>query len=95
MKKFCNDECRNEFHKHGSAFGPLKGRLETLVKRWTREMEKRLMATIGEQRAATLTQGTLMRTLRDDVENHRKDIAALLSDVVRLDRDIKEINQNP
>lgn len=30
-RRFCKDECKDEFHYHGSAFGPLKIRLEKLV----------------------------------------------------------------
>jgi hypothetical protein len=51
-KKFCGPEdpgkgqCKNEYHRHGSAFGPLKTRLENLVTKLTRETFKGLTADI-------------------------------------------------
>ncbi len=37
QKKFCDRHCKDEFHRHGSAFGPLKETLHNLVKRWLEE----------------------------------------------------------
>jgi len=42
IKKFCGDQCKKEFHAHGSAYGPLKVRLEKLVRQITRELEVRV-----------------------------------------------------
>jgi hypothetical protein len=36
-RKFCKDQCKDEFHNHGSAFGPLKVTLTKLVEKLTRE----------------------------------------------------------
>ena len=45
VQKFCSDECRKEFHANGgNAFGPLKTRLEKLVHRITKELERRIKA---------------------------------------------------
>lgn len=30
-KKFCCSKCKDEFHKYGSAYGPLKAKLEKLI----------------------------------------------------------------
>lgn len=34
VKLFCSPLCKAEYHRHGSAFGPLKTKLENLVKRY-------------------------------------------------------------
>jgi hypothetical protein len=40
-KKFCCDNCRKEFHANGgNAFGPLKTRLEKLVRQITAELQR-------------------------------------------------------
>jgi len=39
-KKFCKRSCKDEFHNHGSAFGPLKVTLENLVTRWLKDHRK-------------------------------------------------------
>ncbi len=42
-REFCCDNCRKEFHANGgNAFGPLKTRLEKLVRQITGELERRL-----------------------------------------------------
>ena len=42
-REFCGDNCRKEFHANGgNAFGPLKTRLEKLVRGITGELERRL-----------------------------------------------------
>jgi hypothetical protein len=42
-REFCGDNCRKEFHANGgNAFGPLKTRLEKLVRQITGELERRL-----------------------------------------------------
>ncbi len=42
-REFCSDNCRKEFHANGgNAFGPLKTRLEKLVRAITRDLEGRL-----------------------------------------------------
>jgi hypothetical protein len=37
-RKFCTTECKNEFGRHGSAFGPLKTHIETMMTRHTRAL---------------------------------------------------------
>ena len=42
-KKFCSKQCKEEFRSHGSAFGPLKAKLEKLVHQMaTKWIEDRL-----------------------------------------------------
>jgi len=36
-KKFCTTECKDEFHRHGSAFGPLKNHLTKLIRETGKE----------------------------------------------------------
>lgn len=36
-REFCSPACKKEFHRHGSAFGPLKETLQNLVKGWLKE----------------------------------------------------------
>jgi hypothetical protein len=52
-REFCGDNCRKEFHANGgNAYGPLKTRLEKLVRGITRDLETQLdmlrSATAGE-----------------------------------------------
>lgn len=37
-RKFCSTNCKNEFGRHGSAFGPLKTHIETMMNRHTKEL---------------------------------------------------------
>lgn len=41
-KRFCSDRCRKEFHHHGSAFGPLRVRLEKMIAQGVKELKVRL-----------------------------------------------------
>lgn len=43
-KRFCSDQCRKEFHRHGSAFGPLRVKLEKIIAQATRELRAELEA---------------------------------------------------
>ena len=54
-KKFCGPkdpgkgECKNEYHRNGgTAFGPLKSRLETLVTKLSREESKKLRDRVDQ-----------------------------------------------
>ena len=51
VQRFCQKACRFEFHKHGSAFGPLKIKLEKLTLKTVREETAKLRA---ELKALTL-----------------------------------------
>lgn len=44
--RFCKDQCRKEFHQHGSAFGPLKTRLEKLTVATVKECVKSIEARL-------------------------------------------------
>ena len=41
-RKFCCSKCKDEFGQHGSAFGPLKTRIETMMKRHTNELREQI-----------------------------------------------------
>lgn len=32
IQKFCSDQCRKQFHRYGSSYGPLKTGLEKIIK---------------------------------------------------------------
>jgi hypothetical protein len=43
VQKFCQDNCRKEFHKNGgNAFGPLKSKIEGMIRKGTAELEKQI-----------------------------------------------------
>lgn len=56
-KYFCNradpgkGQCKGEFHRHGSAFGPLRTKLEKLVTKLTREKFSELEKLIEKERS--------------------------------------------
>jgi hypothetical protein len=39
-RKFCKEECRKEFHRFGSGYGPIKQALEKLIEKRTRDQVK-------------------------------------------------------
>lgn len=45
-RRFCSQSCKDEYHRHGSAFGPLKERLEKLVASLAEEKFKPLQSEI-------------------------------------------------
>lgn len=49
---FCSDACRKEFHHHGSAFGPLRIKLEKMIDSRFRELVKKISGL--EQRVSRL-----------------------------------------
>lgn len=49
---FCSDACRKEFHHHGSAFGPLRIKLEKMIDARFRELVQKIAAL--EQRVGRL-----------------------------------------
>ena len=46
-KRFCAKTCSDEFHRYGAAFGPLKEKMEKLVRRWVREEIEKLWTRDG------------------------------------------------
>lgn len=46
-QRFCSDACRYEYNKHGAAFGPLKAKLEKLVRQIIQDEVARLKQDIG------------------------------------------------
>src|SRR5271154_2023750 len=58
-RKFCKQDCKDEYNRHGSAFGPLKTRLERIVKL---EVAKRLEAAIFDH----------VHNLRDEIDLHHQ-----------------------
>ena len=70
-KRFCCDNCRKEYHQNGGAFGPLKGRLERLVRSWMKsyqiDMDQNLIRL--QQRVETLEKnhGLDVKALRDEI----------------------------
>jgi len=49
---FCSDACRKEFHHHGSAFGPLRIKLEKMIDARFRELVQKIAGL--EQRVSRL-----------------------------------------
>lgn len=43
-RKFCDDACRKEFHHHGSAFGPLRIKLEKMIAVAVKDLKVQLAA---------------------------------------------------
>lgn len=51
-QRFCCAECKNEFHRHGSAFGPLKDKLTKLVRSLVQQMIEPVVKAEVEARVA-------------------------------------------
>jgi len=51
-RKFCTTECKNEFGRHGSAFGPLKTHIETMMTRHTKQVRIELADLVKKLDAA-------------------------------------------
>jgi len=72
-KRFCTDKdpgkgnCKDEFHRNGGAFGPLKIKLEKLVAKMAREKFKELSAQIEalEKRVGELEEPTTSIHMND------------------------------
>jgi hypothetical protein len=76
-KRFCKPECKNEFHQHGAAFGPLKQRLEKLI-------NKEVAARVGDVSrviAATVKPEALARA----GFIHRSQLRGLFARVAQLE----------
>lgn len=58
IKLFCSPGCKAEYHRHGSAFGPLKTRLENLVRKYFKEIAQDRVAAL-EKRVAELEAAAL------------------------------------
>jgi len=58
-RKFCQQSCKDEYNRHGSAFGPLKTRLERIIKL---EVARRLQDAIGDH----------VQILREMIERHHQ-----------------------
>jgi hypothetical protein len=63
-KKFCDDNCRKEFHRHGAAYGPIKQALEKLI-------EKTVKSEV-QKYATRLTALELANVERAEVEAQRE-----------------------
>jgi hypothetical protein len=78
VKKFCGKTCKDEFHRHGSAFGPLKATLENLVKRWLKDYRKE----VNRRLDAIEERITVMERDAEDFDARliqlRKDVSGLL-----------------
>lgn len=48
-RRFCNTECKNEFHSHGSAFGPLKTKIETLIRKHVDTLQPAALTSLAGQ----------------------------------------------
>jgi hypothetical protein len=65
-REFCSDNCRKEFHANGgNAFGPLKTRLEKLVRQITGELERRILVL----ERALIAEKSVERLIRAAVES--------------------------
>jgi hypothetical protein len=45
-RKFCSTQCKNEYARHGSAFGPLKTRITTMIDRRVKELTDKKFAEL-------------------------------------------------
>jgi hypothetical protein len=80
---FCSDTCRDEYHRYGSAFGPMKAYLTLLIEKASKEEAKRQLAAhvAGKEfRAALALAGFI----------HRSQIKPLLRLATRVDALEKE-----
>jgi hypothetical protein len=74
-QKFCCDPCRKEFHRHGSAFGPMKLGLYSAIDKKYAALERML-----RQHMRTGTMKAILETLANfnrDVESVRKRVERL------------------
>ena len=55
MRRFCNSGCRRDYHKFGSAFGPLKDSFERRIDRAAYSVRDALIAVIADIGARQLT----------------------------------------
>ncbi len=85
-KKFCDDNCKAEFHRFGSAFGPLKETVSNIARE-------------EAQKAARVTDGALARVLEwvdrvteqlTAMEHRIEGFAKQVSQIPRLSREIDE-----
>lgn len=80
-RRFCNVKCKNEYHQHGSAFGPLKHRLEKLVVKLAGQaMSKEAMMRSGFIHRSQLRKKPAdqrAEELRDDITRLQGGLAAL------------------
>lgn len=85
-KRFCDDECKTEFHKHGSAFGPLK---DTVV-RIAAEQARKASRVTDEALAGVLA--TIERMSEELTAMHARieGFAKQISQVPRLSREIDD-----
>lgn len=51
-RKFCSTNCKNEFARFGSAFGPLRTHIETMMTRHTKEIRGEVVKVAKDLQAA-------------------------------------------
>lgn len=48
-RRFCNTQCKNEFGSHGSAFGPLKTKIENLIRKHVATTQPAALTSLAGQ----------------------------------------------
>ena len=79
--KFCKDECRKEFHRYGSSYGPLKTGLHKAI-------DKQCAALIKKHRAEVVE---LAEEVATTLEDHLRCIQDLDSEAKRLAVEVAEL----
>jgi hypothetical protein len=54
-REFCSQDCKDEFNRHGSAFGPLRERLTKLIEKASKEEAARQFAGVWPAATNLLT----------------------------------------
>lgn len=77
-KRFCKEQCKKEFHQHGAAFGPLKQRLEKLIR-------KEVAGQVGIEVARTIARELNAELLARAGFVHRSQLRGLFKRVSQLE----------
>lgn len=84
-KRFCKGQCKKEFHQHGSAFGPLKQRIEKMI---TKEVGSRVAMEVARVIAMHVNAEALARA----GFIHRSQLRGLFKRLRALEQRVKDTN---
>jgi hypothetical protein len=74
-REFCSEDCKNEYNRNGSAFGPLRERLTKLIERRTKEETAARFEDAYKATALLLAgDASFIRALRAHGFIHRSDL---------------------
>lgn len=68
--KFCKENCRKEFHRYGSSYGPLKTGLERAIEKKYAALKKDFFAEIKDQSRRIDRVERMIDPLRQEYERH-------------------------